>query len=82
MHMDKQNVTLSLPLSVLRKVEKIAKDQNRSLSELVAELLSELVEREEQYAGEKRQHLGQLAQDPNLGTSGSISWTRADLHER
>ncbi len=85
MHMDKQNVTLSLPLSVLRKVEKIAKDQNRSLSELVAELLSELVEREEQHAGAKRQHLahlGQLAQDPNLGTRGSISWTRADLHER
>ncbi len=85
MHMDKQNVTLSLPLSVLRKVEKIAKDQNRSLSELVAELLSELVEREEQYAGAMRQHLahlGQLTQDSNLGTSGSISWTRADLHER
>ena len=34
MHMDKQNVTLSLPLSVLRKAEKIAKDQNRSLSNL------------------------------------------------
>ncbi len=82
MYMDKRNVTLSLPRSVVRKAEKIAKNQNRSLSELVAELVSELVEREEQYASAKRKHPAQLAQDPNLGTNGSISWTRADLHDR
>ena len=44
--MDEQNVTLSLPRSVLCKAERIARDQNRSLSDLMVELLTELVERE------------------------------------
>ncbi|MYC93795.1 MAG: ribbon-helix-helix protein, CopG family [Caldilineaceae bacterium SB0661_bin_32] len=80
--MDKQNVTLSLPRSVLHTAEKIAKDQNRSLSELVAELLSELAERENLYARAMRKHLALLTQDTDLGTCGSTSWTRADLHDR
>ena len=80
--MDRQNVTLSLPRSLLRKAEKIAMDQNRSLSELMVELLIEFVEREEQYARAKRKHLALLAQDTDLGTNGTTSWTRADLHDR
>ena len=80
--MDKQNVTLSLPRSVLRKAEEIAKDQNRSLSELEVELLTELVEREDQYANAKCKHLALVTQDTDLGTFGSTSWTRADLHDR
>ncbi len=80
--MDKQNVTLSLPRSLLRKAEKIAMDQDRSLSELMVELLTELVEREDQFASAKRQYLAVLDQDTDLGTNGSISWTRADLHDR
>lgn len=82
MHMDKQNVTLSLPKAILRKAEKIAKDQNRSVSEFVAELLSELAEREDPYAKAMRKHLALLTQDTDLGTNGSTSWTRADLHDR
>ncbi len=80
--MDKQNVTLSLPGSVLRKAGKIAKDQNRSLSELVAELLTELVEREDPYAKAMRRHMALLAQVTDLDTCGSTGWTRADLHDR
>ena len=80
--MNRQNVTLSLPQSLLRKAEKIAIDQNRSLSELMVELLTEFVEREDQYASAERKHLAKLAQDTDLGTNGSISWTRADLHKR
>ena len=80
--MDKQDITLSLPRSLLRKAEKIAMEQNRSLSELMAELLTELVEREDQYASAERKHLALLAQDTDLGTNGTISWTRADLHKR
>lgn len=46
------------------------------------ELLTELVEREDQYASSQRQYLALLEQDTDLGTDGSIGWTRADLHER
>ena len=80
--MDRHNVTFSLPKATLRKAEKIAMDQNRSLSELVVELLTELVEREDQYTNAMRKHLAALAQNTNLGTYGSTSWTRADLHDR
>ena len=51
--MDKQNVTLSLPRSILRKAKMIAMEQDRSLSALMVELLTELVEREDQYARAK-----------------------------
>ena len=80
--MNKQNITLSLPRSLLRKAEKIARDRNCSLSELISELLTELVEREDQYASAERKHLAHLAKDTDLGTNGTISWTRADLHKR
>ena len=80
--MEKQNVTLSLPRSVLRKAKKIAIDQDLSLSGLMVELLTELVEREDQYASSQRQYLALLEQDTDLGTDGLISWTRADLHDR
>ncbi|MCZ0939562.1 MAG: hypothetical protein OXJ55_13045 [Caldilineaceae bacterium] len=80
--MEKQNVTLSLPRSVLRKAKKIAIDKDLSLSGLMVELLTELVEREDQYASSERQYLALLEQDTDLGTDGLIGWTRADLHER
>lgn len=80
--MDEQNVTLSLPRSVLCKAERIARDQNRSLSDLMVELLTELVEREVRYADAKRQYLAFLDQVTDLGTYGTIGWTRADLHKR
>ena len=80
--MDKQNVTLSLPRSILRKAKMIAMEQDRSLSALMVELLTELVEREDQYARAKRKYLALLDQDTDLGTNGSIGWTRADLHDR
>ena len=82
LRMEKQNVTLSLPRSILRQVKKIAIEQDRSLSGLMVELLTELVEREDQYANARRQYLALLEQDTDLGTSGSISWTRTDLHDR
>ena len=96
--MEKLNVILSLPRSILRKAKKIAMDQDRSLSALMVELLTlliaakcpkilgsaafKLVEREDQYARAKRKYLTLLIQDTDLGTNGSINWTRADLHDR
>lgn len=80
--MDKQNVTLSLPRSILRKAKKIAIDQDRSLSALMVELLTELVEREYLYEVAKRKFIALLDQDTDLGTNGSPGWTRAELHTR
>ncbi len=80
--MDKQNVTLSLPRSKLRKAKKIAIDQDRSLSALMVDLLTDLVERDNKYAVAKRKYIALLDQDTDLGTNGSPGWTRAELHRR
>ncbi len=79
---EKQNVTLSLPKNILRKAKIIAIEHDTSLSGLMVELLTNLVEQEERYANAKRQHLAWLAQGADLGTDGNISWSRKSLHER
>jgi len=80
--MDKQVVTFSLPRSILRKAKKIAIDQDRSLSALMVDLLTDLVERDNKYAVAKRKYIALLDQDTDLGTNGSPGWTRAELHRR
>jgi len=80
--MDKQVVTLSLPRSILRKAKKIAIDQDRSLSAVMVELLTELVEREDLYEVAKRKFIALLDQDTDFGTNGVPGWTRAELHTR
>ena len=79
---EKQNVTLSLPKSLLRQAKIVATEQKKSLSGLMIELLTELVEHKEEYAAAKRRHLALLAEDNDLGTNGKITWTRESLHER
>lgn len=79
---EKQNVTLSLPKSLLRKAKIMAIDHETSLSGLMVELLTESVEQKEQYATTKRKHLALLAEGVDMGTNGNINWTRDSLHER
>ena len=47
--MDKQNVTLSLPRSLLRKAKTLAVMKDKSLSELLRETLEEKVNKETGY---------------------------------
>ncbi len=79
---EKQNVTLSLPKSLIRKAKIMAIDHETSLSGLMVELLTDLVEKNEQYAIAKRKHLAMLAEEIELGTNGKVDWKRESLHER
>jgi hypothetical protein len=79
---EKQNVTLSLPKSLLRKAKIAAIEHETSLSGLMVELLTEFVEHKEQYANAKRHYLVLLAKETDLGTQGESNWTRESLHER
>lgn len=79
---EKQNVTLSLPRHILRKAKIIAIEHDTSLSGLMVELLTHLVEHEDQYAKARRQHLAWLAHGADFGTNGNIGWSRESLHER
>ena len=48
--METQNITLSLPKEILRRVKHIAVERQTSVSRLMTELLEELVQREDAYA--------------------------------
>jgi hypothetical protein len=80
--MERQNVTISLPTSVLKKARHRAVEEGSSLSGLLASYIERLVND----AGEKeraaRRIKRRLADGMNLGTGGAIAWTREDAHER
>lgn len=80
--LEKQNVTLSIPKSLLRKAKIIAINHETSLSGLLVDLLTDVVEQRDQYAISKRQHLALLAEGFDMGTNGNANWTRDSLHER
>lgn len=80
--MDTQNITLTLPKSVLRRVKTLAAQRHTSVSHLLTETLEDLVARETGYAGARKRQLDWLVRGVNLGTHGQAQWTRADLHER
>jgi hypothetical protein len=80
--METQNVTLAIPKPILRKAKLLAVEQQTSLSGLMTQLLTDLVEQSDRYAEARARHLAWLRYGANLGTHGVISWTREDLHER
>lgn len=77
-----QNVTLSIPKTILRRAKVIAVEQETSLSSLMTQMLTELVETQDRYAQARVRHLAWLEHAANLGTEGRATWTREELHER
>ena len=80
--METQNITLTLPKSILRRIKTLAAQRHTSVSHLVTKTLEELVEHETGYAAARKRQLDWLSHGVNLGTRGQAGWTRADLHER
>jgi metal-responsive CopG/Arc/MetJ family transcriptional regulator len=80
--MDRQNVTLSLPKSLLKKAKIVAAQEEKSLSELIREVLRGKVEQQTGYEKAKQRHLSLLKKGLNLGTKGRSAYTRDELHER
>jgi hypothetical protein len=80
--METQNVTLSIPKDTLRKAKILAVRRGASLSGLLTQALEEIVAQDEAFHHARTRHLQWLANSPDLGTHGDITWTRDDLHER
>ncbi|NPV79936.1 MAG: CopG family transcriptional regulator [Firmicutes bacterium] len=80
--MDYQNITLSIRKDLLRRVKHIAIERQTSVSGLLAKLLEDLVQKEDAYRKAYEDHLEILETPLDLGTYGTISWRREDLHER
>ncbi|MFN8490708.1 MAG: hypothetical protein U0350_24165 [Caldilineaceae bacterium] len=79
---EKQNVTLVIPKALLRKAKILAAERQTSLSKLMIEALTEIVEKSDRYEQARRRHLAWLEQGADLGFEGKIPWSREELHER
>jgi hypothetical protein len=80
--MEMQNVTLSVPKEILYKAKRVALDKRTSLSGLLTQALTEIVESAETYDAARRRQAALLERGLDLGTRGTIAWTREDLHAR
>jgi hypothetical protein len=80
--MDKQNVTLALPKETLQKIKIIAVKRNTSISAMLTDLLTEIVDRDDAYEIAAINYKRILREARSLGTYGSLSHSRDDLHDR
>jgi hypothetical protein len=80
--MANQNITLSLPEEDLREARVLAARRGTSVSQLLARMLSDLVERETGYSHARERSLDRLRAGADLGTGGHIGGSRDSIHER
>jgi hypothetical protein len=80
--MANRNVTLSLPEDDLREARILAARRGMSVSQLLARMLREALERETGSDAARERSLALLRDGLDLGTRGGITSSRDDLHER
>ena len=76
----KQNITLSLDKTLIRKSKIIAAQRETSVSKMLSDELEKLIQRTEQYELAKRKALANLKTGFHFG--GKITASREALHER
>lgn len=81
-HVEKQNVTLSIPKAVLREAKHLAVDRGVSLSGFLIEALEERVKRLSEMRRAAKRQRALMRRGLKLGTKGEARWTREDLHAR
>ncbi|MBI5178468.1 MAG: CopG family transcriptional regulator [Nitrospinae bacterium] len=80
--MEKQNITLSLPKTLLKKAKSMAAIKGSSISEIVKETLEEKIGAESGYQGAKNRQIALMKKCASLGGRGRIPVSRDELHER
>jgi hypothetical protein len=79
---DTQNITLSLPRALLKRVKRVAADRDTSVSALMTDALSRLADEDRRYSAARKRALSALRSSRSLGTQGRRTWSRDDLHDR
>ena len=80
--MERQNVTIALPKILLKQAKAVAALREKSLSEFLRESLEDKVRQATGYKKACGRQIKMLEKGLDLGTGGSISVTREELHER
>jgi len=79
---ENQNITLSVPRELLKRVKRLAVDRDTSVSALLSEALARLTDEDRRYSAARKRALTALRSPRSLGTGGRRTWSRDDLHER
>lgn len=79
---DRQNITLSLPRELLKRIKRVAADRDTSVSSLMTEALTRLADEDRRYSAARKRALAALRSARSLGTGGRRTWSRDELHER
>jgi Arc/MetJ-type ribon-helix-helix transcriptional regulator len=80
--METQNITLSIPKKVLRKIKVLAAERQTSVSHLLTETLERLLDEETGYAEARQRQIEWLERGFNLGLGANKPGSREELHER
>ncbi len=80
--MIRQNVTLSLPKTLLKKAKIASAGKDKSLSEFLRESLEEKIREETGYKKAMVRQLKLMKKGIDFGTKGHIKTSREELHER
>ncbi len=80
--LDTQNITLTLPKTLLRRFKRLALEKEKSVSALLRELMEVAIRSDDAYERAHRHWLEDMKHLRDLGTGGERTWTRDELHER
>ncbi len=80
--MEYQNITLSIPKEILKKVKHIAVEKNTSVSGLLSRHLADIVARDDTYKKAKAGQLELMEKGFDLIGERKTLWNREDLHDR
>jgi hypothetical protein len=79
---ESQNITLSVPRELLKRLKRVAAHRETSVSALMSEALARVADEDRRYAAARKRALAALQDARPLGTKGRRTWTRDELHER
>lgn len=80
--MEHQNITLSIPKEILKKVKHMAVEKNTSVSGLLSRHLEDIVASDNAYKKAKASQIEIMEKGFDLIGEGKTSWSREDLHDR
>ena len=78
-----KNVTFSLPEPLLHDFKVYAAKRNQSMTSLVTEAIEKMMQqRDDEHQKRMQRFVDRMRNAPDLGTGGTITWTRDELHDR
>lgn len=79
--MSVRNLTLTLPVDLVRRAKVIAAQRDTSVSALVADYLRALADQDDDYDRAWHQELQVMSEGLDMRV-GEVTWSRAGAHER